>query len=205
MQNVKKILFYSIIIFSIERYPCSHAEGLKAEARIFTDGVSNALIEMGKFFGLETAEKLAPKVAELADNGRKTIEKAGQSLENASENVGLAASGVWAPVVNNGVNVLGAAVGIWGSWKLYTAATEIYRYNHPSEEEQARENEAAEKNKLFKAKHEFRTCLMDKAPTERNLSGLPTACEEVARMFGMIAGASELNNMATNFKNVYKE
>lgn len=88
--------------------------------------------------------------------------------------------------------------------KLCVVAKDIYDYCYPSEAQQAITQAAAEVNKLFRAKQDFRTCLMKNAAAPRNTSGVPTACQELATAFGAVAGQSALDEMTINFTDTYK-
>ncbi len=100
--------------------------------------------------------------------------------------------------------VAGTAVGLYGVSKLYTIASGINEQNVSSDDKKARINLARQKNDLFAARKEFKSCLMKNIKTERNDSGRPVACEDLASIFAMIAGKSELDQMTTTFNDIYR-
>lgn len=102
-------------------------------------------------------------------------------------------------------SVLGAGFCVYNIANLVNTGASIYANNFPDDEKKTAINKARDINEFFTAKKEFRDCLMENTKTPRNASGRPSACEDLARMFALIAGKPELDEMTENFKIAYQE
>lgn len=209
MQKIKRILFYSIIIFSIMRSPHCYASnewfeaagkqvrnGVEKAGNIVGDAITKAAPSMGK--------ELGEKLPALGSDGAKILS---DGLANQLPTVGTNA----ATILGDKVTLLGdkvtlvggAAIGAYSFFQLYLIGKQIRDDKYPGEEQKARINAAHEKNQAFDAKQEFRTCLINNTKTPRNASNRPTTCENLASMFAMMAGRAELDDMTENFKTAY--
>lgn len=167
-------------------------------------------VEMAQKFGSESTKiaaeaglgvtKLTTQAA--LDATKLTTEAGVKASENAiiaSERFGVDAAKVFAPIV-------GAAVLVYGASTVVDMGTRLYVYNNPDEDKKARDNQAREVNEYIDAKRAFRTCLKNNLNTQRNTSGIPTACENLANMFAIAAGSrSGLDEMTETFKSLYRE
>lgn len=106
--------------------------------------------------------------------------------------------------ITNLATAAGAALCVYSASQVYTMARDIYKQNTQSEEKKVRINEARQKNGLFAARKEFRSCLMRNIKAEKNDSGRPVACEDLASMFAAMAGKSELDQITTIFNDFYR-
>ncbi len=102
-------------------------------------------------------------------------------------------------------SALGAGFCVYNFANLVDMGVRIRENNFPDDEKKAAINKAREINEFFMSKKEFRRCLMENSKTARNAAGRPTACEDLAKMFALIAGKPELNEMTENFKIAYQE
>lgn len=163
---------------------------------------SKAGVTMARDIGVESTKVFvnggleAAKIA--ADTGLEVSKIAADGVVKSSERVGLAATQELAPYV-------GAAVCIYALKEVATIGSDLYEYNYPGEEKKAKINEAREKNEFYDAKRNFRSCLINNSKAQRNNSGLPVACEDLGRMFTMMAGRGALDDMTETFKAAYQE
>lgn len=73
-------------------------------------------------------------------------------------------------------------------------------YVFPTTEETLNQLLNKEASESLGARNKFSNCLIkNKASADINISGRPAACEDLARMFGIIAGMPELDNMTKTF------
>jgi len=209
MKNIKKTSLYFVLAFSIFKLSCVGENlGLSGLTKL-----SNSIEKTAEVFsatGVQAAQGLGVESTRIAANaaveatqiaanaGIEVANITAQGAITASERFGLKAAKQLAPAVQ-------AAVAIYGCGQVYVIGKDIYSSRNPDEENTARINEAREKNQYYDARRVFRSCLMTNARTERNASGLPTACEDLAQQFIMAAGKSGFEEMAETFRTAYRE
>lgn len=98
----------------------------------------------------------------------------------------------------------GAALGVYGISQLCVIGGETYENIYPNEATKTGNAEARKIIAEISAKRAFRSCLMKNACKKRNASGIPTQCENLARMYEVTAGKFELDAMITLFKKAYE-
>lgn len=76
-------------------------------------------------------------------------------------------------------------------------------YFKPSEEEMAHELTVAETFAYRLARKSFMDCLIKNVRSQKNTSGRPEVCEELARMFAMIGGDEEIEKLTGVLKRVH--
>lgn len=108
-----------------------------------------------------------------------------------------------------GISIAATAAGAFATARLYPIGKEIYESTFPSEEQKkAREASIIASSRrlaLFKAEGEFRECLLSsKLGSEKNASGVPSACEEAARMLELLGAESEVARMTQVFQKYRK-
>ncbi len=131
------------------------------------------------FFGCTQAHGMEEAAIKAASATGKTVfEKAVEGLDAAGPYVGLAV-------------------------QSYKIGQEIRRHNYPTEEEKGRANDIAEVYAFVIAEKEFRRCMAQNRVAQRNISGRPQACEEIASLFSMLGGKNEVNQL-TAIYNQYK-
>ncbi|AXK61167.1 hypothetical protein C0J27_05555 [Candidatus Chromulinivorax destructor] len=91
-------------------------------------------------------------------------------------------------------------MGVLAIPELYPISKEIYEYTFPTEEQKAIDKaEAAaaiENINFIDAKVKLRNCLMNsKSNCEKNTSGCPTDCEELAQNMIALGHQDEVNRM----------
>ena len=165
--------------------------------------------------GLEASKSIADATIVLGESHVTATQIAADALKTASEaaleattiateGVVVASRTFGSEAIAKVIPALGAAAGIYSFYKLGYACADIYAYFYPSEEKKALINKAREKNRFFEAKQEFRACLMKNGKSPRNVIGRPCACEDLANVFAMVSGESELDSMTTTFQRAYK-
>lgn len=98
------------------------------------------------------------------------------------------------------ITTITASMGVLAIPQLYPISKEIYEYTFPTEEQKAiKEAETAaaiENINFIDAKVKLRNCLMkSKADCEKNSSGCPTACEELAQNLIALGYQDEVDRM----------
>ncbi len=82
----------------------------------------------------------------------------------------------------------------------YALGKDLKSCIYPSDEEQGYADEIKEKMKLLELRKAFRGCLINnKASAELGPSGIPSVCEETARMMIIEGDEAEFNRMANVF------
>lgn len=82
------------------------------------------------------------------------------------------------------------------------AGCAIKSYIKPSAKEKFDALKVKEKYKYLLARKTFKECLAKNVRGQRNSYGRPEECEELARMFAMVGGDEEIENMTGIFKKV---
>lgn len=205
MKNIKKIAFYSILSLSILKMSCKGEHMFERAAKILGDSGIEAT-KIAADAGLEAtrlttqaaldATKLTAEAGKIVGENAVTVS---EKAIKASEKFGSEAAKVLAPVA-------GVAVIIYGASTVVDMGARLYDYNNPDEEKKARLSQAREINDYIGAKRAFRTCLKNNLKTtQRNASGIPTSCEDLANMFAIAAGSrTELDEMTEVFKSLYQ-
>lgn len=98
------------------------------------------------------------------------------------------------------ITTITASMGVLAIPELYPISKEIYEYTFPTEEQKAIDKaEAAaaiENINFIDAKVKLRNCLMNsKSNCEKNTSGCPTDCEELAQNLIALGHQDEVNRM----------
>ncbi len=82
---------------------------------------------------------------------------------------------------------------------------EIQKHYYPTIEQRDHAEAVSVKFALVTAENEFERCLLEnRNSTKRGLTGRPVACEEIAKMFGMMGGRKELDKI-TGIYNEYRK
>lgn len=199
MKTIKKTTFYATLtllviknLYPVKEHMFERASKVIAEGVVdATKILSDASVEGAKGIGIE-----ATKI--VSDAGIEATKILKEGAVKSSEQVGLAAAKQLTPYI-------GAAICIYGLKQVADAGIEVYAYNFPSEEKTAKINEAREKNSFYDAKRNLRTCLLNNGKTQKNSSGIPVACEELGRIFTVIGGQSQFEEMKENFKTAFGE
>ena len=201
MQNIKKILIFSMLILSSTECFCL-LDGINEKA---AKVIAPHLVGMAEGVGAKAAESFAPAIVDatkaLADSNVE-IAKIGADLgEKAVQTGGVITT------------IFGVAAIIWASFdsfvKMQPISKEIYEYYYPTEEQiamkEARTAAAKIKLKNLKIEEKFLDCIMNtNSKTEKNSSGCPIICEEAAILFAAVAGEVEVDRMVAGL-NKYRK
>lgn len=126
-------------------------------------------------------------------------------LINASSGLNAEKTDAIVTVGNRLITLAGAAVSVYAIAQLYSVGKELYSHHFPTRLQKARIADARMRNQVFEARQAFRTCLINNQKSQRDASGRPAVCEDLASMLAAIAGRSELDEITKNFKSAYKE
>jgi len=174
MQNIKKILLYSTLIFSMQTEHDAYAkETLEVASTILVEGLKDTTKMAGESINI-LAENHLTKAGDLA---KETIPKLGSET------------------VANLVAALDALKAIGTVITIYSLSKDAISYLWPSKEETAHATEVEDEYQSLVAKKAFKECLLKKAHTEKNSSGIPCACEESAQLYAMMAGIQKANDI----------
>ncbi len=188
------------------------SEKLAAEGLQAVSGVLPEAAEKVGSFGLQAlAESLPVSSEKLAETGLNALAEA---LPHTSEKFAEAGMQTLAENLPEATSKFGEVAAIrmtqvYIAFKtidlLYTLGKSLYNYTNPDPETVSRAASAKQKIHTMNITDAFRSCLMEESSSERNSSGLPTACQTLAAEFTMVAGRHALDEMAANFKRAYGE
>lgn len=111
--------------------------------------------------------------------------------------------------VELGITILAGAASAFAAAKLYPIGKEVYSAIFPTEGQRAIQDAkiiaSRKRLSLLKAEEQFRNCLLScNSNSPKNASGIPTICEEAARMFSMLGAQSEVDRMIDVFNKYEK-
>lgn len=199
---MKNINFFLLIsLFVAMQNPCSYGifrnemilmnRALTGSATIFSEG----LVKAAPIVGVDAANVVAVGAVEasqvLGTSGVEAAKIGAQSIDKLA-------------VVGQGlVAVAGVGTCIFAAVKVYEIGKDINALLNPTEEQKERKIKARESRKLIEARVNFRDCLMKNHRLEKNQSGRPTVCEDMAKMFALIGGQAALDEMTQTFVGAY--
>jgi len=199
MITVKKVIVYSIFICSILKQFDSCAV-ITTEMKILAGAIKDATNTavnggqaMANTLGQASVDASTKFGAESAQIGLQAVEKITETGDKFAFAAGVCAGAY-------------AFTQFWSIGKdVVSIGKSVKSYVSPSEEEKAHAYIIHEQYEFLKTKKEFRTCLLQKANTERGPSGRPQACEDMARLFAMTAGDGELSKLTKTFNKHYNK
>lgn len=97
--------------------------------------------------------------------------------------------------------IIGAGSCIGAMVNVYEVGKDVKSYLCPSMEEQVRDLEIQKQLELIELRRNLRTCLIEnRKSTEKGLLGLPSQCENVAFLLGIMGSPDEVEKKMTVFK-----
>ncbi|HEX2977884.1 MAG TPA: hypothetical protein VHO47_02080 [Candidatus Babeliales bacterium] len=195
-KNFNLINIFFILVcpysFAIVRHEMlTLVEGMKETADIFTGKIASAAPDIGlnaakelASAGVESSKIVVEGVNNAAKIGAQSVDK----LAVAGQIIGVAA---------------GVGICILAATQVYTVGKDIHSYLNPTDEEIDRQLKARESFEALHAKREFRKCIMQNHNHEKNESGHPVECEQLAKMFAAMSGKLALDEMTATFKSIY--
>lgn len=198
--HIKKLFFIHLFIF----IQTCHHNNIFAEAMLVkatetaVKGVKQLTIDH-----LPTVGKIATEAS--SQLGSEASKELATGMKDASSCFGVESVAKLAPAIN----IVTAAYTVTQVWSM---GKDIKSYCYPSDQDKARiigakahACEMQEKYESLMAKKAFKECLKKNIHAKRSASGIPCACEEVARIFAMAAGCNEADQITTTFNKIYNK
>lgn len=119
-----------------------------------------------------------------------------QAIDNVQEKIVKRTAGLFAPLTDNLIPINEVLPYTGVAVQLYWVGSDMKTYCFPNEQELVRAVEIDAKLVEIKAVEKFRNCLIaNTLSSTRDLSGRPTACEELARMLIKIRKKDDVIDM----------
>ncbi|MBI2774735.1 hypothetical protein HYX58_01900 [Candidatus Dependentiae bacterium] len=206
MKNINNIIINAFVIFSIFICKSNYTYVGKSQLEVFCATINKSTIllaDAAPNIGLNTAKELAPVIEKATRSvGVESAQIVADGVTNAAK---IGAQSIDKLAVAGQIigTVAGVGICVLAATQVVAVGKDLHSYLNPTDEEIDKQQRARESYEALHAKREFRKCIMQNHNHEKNESGRPAECEQLAKMFAAMNGKQALDEMTATFNSVY--